>query len=50
MWRLFEGGDYFKYFPLEGGWGGGWGNYLSEMMSQGMAIFRGNMVLLLALT
>ena len=48
MWRLFEGGDYFKYFRLEGGGGGG--NYLKEMMSQGMAIFRGNMVLLLALT
>ena len=22
MWRLFEGGDYFKYFRLEGGGGG----------------------------
>ena len=29
---------------------GGGGNYFREMMSRGTAIFRGNMVLLLALT
>ena len=44
---IFEGGDYFKYFRLEGGGGS---NYLREMMSRETAIFRGNMVLLLALT
>ena len=44
---IFEGGNYFKNFRLEGGGGD---NYLREMMSRGTAIFRGNMVPLLALT
>ena len=36
--RLFEEGDYFKYFGKRGG------DYSREVINRGMAIIRGNTV------
>ena len=39
--RLFEGGDYFKYFHQRGMGGG---NYSREVINRGTATIRGNTV------
>ena len=38
-WRLFEGGDYFKYIPSKGG------DFSSESINRRRAIIRGNTVI-----
>ena len=42
--RLFEGGDYFKYFGQRGG------DYSREAINRGTAIIRGNTVYFLLVT